>query len=154
MKKFQRFIKIAGLFAIAALMAACPSSFDPPSGGEGSGLNLPEGMGMISLSIAGRDARTLFPAETEDFEYEVTIQKGTENAVVDGADLDEVSGEFEVPANTGYTVTIEAFYDFGDGGTPERKIVGRVVIEDVDVADGDNTELKDVLMIPVEGGGP
>jgi len=142
MKKMHNNLKIAGFLTAAILLAACAPAFQPS---VSKGNSIPAGMGAIYLSIAGTDARTVFPDELGNFSYSATFttQDAVDNAEVT-VNLASGSG-LAILAPATWTIVIDAQYDDEPIGRSES-IVAQ------DLAADERREILDIFIQPITGG--
>ena len=136
MKK-QNFLKIAGLAVLAVFMAACPVSLLPPVSGSPA---IPEGQGLVSLSIAGSASRTIFPDDWNDFTYSVTFTSGEKKET---QELVDGSGSFTLDAPFTWTGLVEAKLD--------DDVVGIANLGSFELLEGGTKEFKNILIQPAPG---
>jgi len=138
MKKINNIIKIAGLCLIAALLAACPSDFQVSAGKD-----IPAGMGMVRLSFASPDGRTVLPDTIDNFVYSAAFT--TTNPTASGkTEVLNIGGVNEVLLVPGmWSIVIDAKVN----GTGD--VVGRASINNVEIVKGASKTISDIMIQPV-----
>ena len=120
----------------AIILTGCFQDFHPLSSTE-----IPAGKGMVKISIAGTEARTLFPDMTL-----LTYSASFTNDKGDTETFSLTSNEVPIMLTIGiWTLNIEA-------KNSEDIIVGEATINDVEVIESSTTEINDVLIKPVRVG--
>ncbi|MCL2762418.1 MAG: hypothetical protein FWD36_04310 [Treponema sp.] len=143
MKNIQTYLKIAGLCLGALLIAACPSAFSPIASSGGN--NIPAGMGVVNLSVAGSVERTIFPNMT-GWEYTATFATSDDVSIIpDPLEFDGIDSQ-ELEYAT-WTITITAKTADGD-------LVGSVTLPPVTLnASNNDVSFNNILITPISGVG-
>jgi len=99
-------------------------------------------MGTVHLSLEGSAARTVFPDKIAEFTYNVTCTAASQATINDV--LTDGGVRLTLKAGISWTIQIDAMFN--------NSPVGRVIINNVRLTEGEIRKINDVFMLPITGG--
>ncbi|MCL2880207.1 MAG: hypothetical protein FWF29_08190, partial [Treponema sp.] len=147
MKTFNTIVKTAalGLAVIVTLVmaAGCFSALTPPVSNSGA---IPAGKGALTISIAGADARTIFP-DMSGFTYNASFTSGT-TVISTGSLVANAANNFYLDPGT-WKVDIYATGTIATTPAVLTAVIGAAHIPAIVITAGQTTECTNIQVLPV-----
>jgi len=144
MKRFNikgTILACLAVFLMQSLLAGCFSGLEPQSSG------IPAGKGAVAISIAGSNARTIFP-DMSGLGFTAVFTSGDKTFRFGVNTTDSTIATLEPGV---WNLSIEA--STGTAGV-DRVVVGLASVPNVNVVAGQTTECKNIMVQPVTTGLP